>query len=270
VTAGRAELLADADRPGAYLLVVAGVAQSYVDLIEPTEIEFDYVRWFAALADALGEPPPALLSVLHIGGGGATLARYVAAARPGSAQTVVENDAPLADGVRERLGVDGFEMVVADGRGHVEGSPDGSVDLVVTDAFVGSRVPAHLTTEGYLREVRRVLREGGAYAVNVADQQPLAYARRVIATVAELFGSVLVVAEPAVLRGRRFGNLVAVGSEAPLPVDTLRRTLAGDAAAPARVLADAELRALIREVRPLTDADPSDSPEPPPGTFAVR
>ena len=41
---GTAELLADADRPGGWLVSVEGVAQSYVDLEDPLHLEFDYVR----------------------------------------------------------------------------------------------------------------------------------------------------------------------------------------------------------------------------------
>ena len=215
VAAGEAELLADADRPGAYLLAVDEVAQSYVDLIDPTHLEFGYVQAFALLVDVLGPPAPRPLDVVHVGGGAATLARWIAATRPESTQTVLENDAALVAGIEERLGTEGFSYRIADGRDGVADLPDAAVDAVVTDAFVGHQVPARLTTVEYLVEVRRVLRPHGWYALNVADSDPFGYVRRIAASVAEIFPSCALILEPSVLRGRRFGNVLVVGSAAP-------------------------------------------------------
>ncbi len=267
--AGTAELIADGDRPGAYLLAVNGVAQSYVDLLDPTDLEFPYIRRFADLIDACF-PPGAPVGLLHVGGGAGTLARYVAATRPGSQQQVVEVDAALVAGVLERLGETGFRYLVQDGRQAVTEAPAGDVDGVVTDAFVGSAVPSRLTTVEYLGEVRRVLRSGGVFALNVADGGDLSYLRRILATVAASFSSVLLVAEPAVLRGRRFGNAVVVAADAELPGAALVRAAAGDAAAPARVVGGPDLDALIGDAAVLTDAASAESPAPPPGSWSVR
>jgi hypothetical protein len=267
--AGTAELIADGDRPGAYLLAVDGVAQSYVDLLEPTTLEFAYVRRFAELIDARF-PPAEPVGLLHVGGGAGTLARYVAATRPGSQQLVVEVDGELVAGVVERLGEPGFRYLVQDGRQALIEAKPASVDGVVTDAFVGSDVPSRLTTVEYLREVRRVLRAGGVTAVNVADGGEMAYLRRILATVAATFSSVLLVAEPAVLRGRRFGNAVVVGSDAELPVEPLVRAAAGDASAASRVVTGPALDSFIGPATPLTDDEALGSPVPPPGTWSVR
>src|SRR5438094_1038191 len=97
---GTAELLADADWPGGWLLSVGGVAQSYVDLEDPTHLEFDYVRRIGDVIDCL-EPGP--LVALHLGGAGCTLPRYVAATRPGSRQLVFDADGELIELVREHL-----------------------------------------------------------------------------------------------------------------------------------------------------------------------
>ena len=95
---GVAELLADADRPGGWLLLLDRIRQSYVDLDDPSYLDFEYVQAFADVLDAL---PPGPLAVTHVGGGGCTMARYVAATRPGSPQIVLEPDA-APDGTRAR------------------------------------------------------------------------------------------------------------------------------------------------------------------------
>lgn len=269
VDAGEAELLADADRPGAYLLAVDEVAQSYVDLIDPTHLEFGYVQALALLVDVLGPPAPAPVDTVHVGGGAATLARWIAATRPTSAQVVLESDVALAAGLEERIGTEGFSYRLADGRDGLAELGDGSVDAVVTDAFVGHHVPPRLTTVEYVTEVRRVLRPHGWYALNVADADPFAYVRRVAASVTEVFPACALVVEPSVLRGRRFGNVVVVGSLQPLPIQPLVRALAADAWQPLRLIAGDDLSRFLGDTAPLHDGAAMNSPAPP-GGFAIR
>ena len=63
---GVVELLADADRPGGWLLLIDRVRQSYVDLDDPGYLDFEYMQTFASIVDNL---PPGRLRVTHIGGG---------------------------------------------------------------------------------------------------------------------------------------------------------------------------------------------------------
>ena len=82
-----------------------GAPQSHVDLDDPRYLEFEYMRRLGHLVD-LAAPAGEPLRVLHLGGGGLTLARYVAATRPGSEQLAVEADAALVELVRRRLPLD--------------------------------------------------------------------------------------------------------------------------------------------------------------------
>jgi hypothetical protein len=67
-----------------------------------------------------------------------------------------------------------------------------------------------------------------------------------------VFDRVLLIAEPSVLRGRRYGNVVFVASQRPLPVtDVARRVARG--AAPARVYDKAGVRDLAGTRQPITD-----------------
>ena len=259
VAGGTAELLRDWDRPTGWELTIDDVPQSYLDTADPTHLEFVYVRLLGHVLDLVapeGEP----LTVLHLGGGLCTLPRYVAATRPGSTQLVVEADAQLADLVRDRLGTAGFRLKIGDARLLTAGLADGSSDVVLSDVFDDARVPGHLTTLEHLREVARVLRPGGTYAVNLGDSGPLAFARGQAATLAAVFAHVLVLADPAVLRGRRFGNLVLVGSDAPLPEADLTRRSAGAARVSDGV-------AFAGGARPVTDATAGPTPVPPRDLF---
>ncbi|MEU9006068.1 spermidine synthase [Streptomyces sp. NPDC059982] len=260
----------DVDRERAWLLTVDGAPQSYVDLDEPEHLEFEYVRRLAHVLDCAARPG-APLDLLHLGGGALTLPRYAAATRPGSRQTVVEFDAGLVALVAEHLPLPaGAEVDVraADARAWLGSAPADSADVIVADVFGGSRVPAQLTSVEYAREAARVLRPGGLYAANLADGAPFGFLRAQLANFGAVFGELALIAEPGVLRGRRFGNAVLLASDTALPVAALARRCAGDAF-PARVESGAALTRFARGARPVADADAVASPEPPHGAFSL-
>ncbi|MFJ6015723.1 spermidine synthase [Streptomyces sp. NPDC092952] len=270
VDQGIARLLPDVDRDRAWLLTVDGAPQSYVDLDAPDHLEFEYARRLAHVVDCAGAPG-APLDVLHLGGGALTLPRYTAATRPGSRQDVAEADLGLLALVAEHLPVpedSGITVHGTDARGLLEKTPPGSLDLVVADVFGGSRVPAHLTSVEYAHAARRALRDGGIYAANLADGAPFGFLRSQLATLAAVFEELALIAEPAVLRGRRFGNLVLVASPAPLDIATLTRRCAADAF-PARVEYGTALERLAGGARPVGDGEAVASPEPPDGAFSI-
>ena len=260
---GEAELLRDLDADDGWLLSVDGVAQSYVDRGDPTHLEFDYVRLMGDVVDVLPDGP---LSAVHLGGGGCTLARYVAATRPGSRQLVVEADEALARLVRESFGTAGFRLRVGDARTELPALRHGESDLVVADVFESAQQPVHVTTLEWLHEVRRLLRPTGAYVVNVADGKPLAFAKGQVATLLAAFPHVVLLADPSVLRGRRFANLVLAASDAPLPVDALVRR-AARAAGRARVVSGDDLVQFTGGAPAVTDATARSAPRPPPDLF---
>jgi SAM-dependent methyltransferase len=254
VATGTAELLADADDPDGWMVLVNGVASSYVHLSDPTRLEFEYVRWIGHVLDLVAGPGQPL-RVAHLGGAGCTLARYVAATRPGSPQVVFEVDGELAALMREAFGRRGFRVRMADARAGLAGLPAGSRDVVVRDAFVGASVPGHLSTLEFAREAARVLATGGLYVANVGDREGAPLSRAEAATLLAAFAEVAMVGEPAQLRGRRFGNVVLVAGDGPLPLDGLARLLAGGAV-PARLVPPDRVRELVAGIPPLLDAPP--------------
>ncbi|MER6118492.1 fused MFS/spermidine synthase [Streptomyces sp. NPDC001743] len=267
---GTARLLPDVDRERAWLLTVDGAPQSYVDLDAPEHLEFEYARRLAHVVDCAAAPGSPL-DVLHLGGGALTLPRYVAATRPGSRQEVAEADRALLALVTGHLPLpdrSGITVHGVDARKQLEETAPGTVDLVIADVFGGSRVPAHLTSVPYAQAAVRALRPDGIYAANLADGAPFGFLRSQLATFATVFGELALIAEPGVLRGRRFGNIVLVASRSPLDTAALTRRCAADAF-PARVEYGDAVAALLKGARPVGDDEAVASPEPPDGAFSI-
>ena len=249
------------------MLLVDGTPQSYVDTGDPLHLEFDYVRLLADILEVT-TCPGTPLTVVHLGGGGCTLPRWVAATHPGSTQVVIEADGLLADVVRSQLGTHGFRLRVGDARAALERLRPGASDVVVGDCFVGARVPAHLATVEHVWQVAGVLNPAGTYVVNLADSGSLVFIRQQVATMLSVFEHVVLLGDPGVLRGRRFGNLVLAGSQQPFPLEDLRRVTAR-ALGRARVVAGHDLTSFTAGARPATDAEPPEAPTPPPDVFAA-
>jgi spermidine synthase len=263
---GATELVADPGRPHGWTLLVDGVAQSYVDLDDPTYLEFEYVRRLASVVDAAA-PPGVPLRALHLGGGALTLPRYLAATRPGSSQRVLERDAALADLVLRELplppGAD-VRIDFVDARAGIAATSE-RYDLVIADVYQAARMPRSVASVEFAALVSAVLRPEGLYAVNLADLPPLAFSRTQAATLRTGFGDVCLIAEPGMLRGRRYGNVVLVAAPEPggLPLQRLVAAANRDPF-PNRVVHGAALDRFLAGARPVSDARAKDSPAPPP------
>ena len=268
VDTGIAELVADPDIPGGSTLYLDGTPQSHVDIDDPAHIVFEYVRRLAHIVDLASPAGP--LRVLHLGGGALTLPRYVAVTRPGSGQQVVEIDRALADLVRRELPLPRAARVrlrIGDARAVLAREPALAFDVVVVDVFAGGRMPASLASTEFVALAARCLRPAGTLAVNTADGGGLAFARTLVATVRSVFGNVAVLADPTVLAGKRFGNLVIAAAHLPLPIDAYINRTASDPF-PGRVLHGTALNRFTGGAKPTADADAVGSPNPPGGLFA--
>jgi len=264
---GTAKLMPDIDRARAWLLTVDGAPQSYVDLDDPCHLEFEYLRRIAYVVESGFDTP---VDAVHLGGGALSLPRRLARTLPGARQDVVEADTGLAALVAEHLptGEPGIRVHTADARAWLAGRPTASADVVIGDVFGGATVPAHVTSVEFAAEVVRVLRPDGVYAANLADAAPFAFLRSQLATFATQFEELVLIAEPAVLRGRRFGNAVLVAAHHPVDTAALARRTAADAF-PARVEHGPGIRDFIAGARPVRDEDAVPSPEPPDGAFGI-
>ena len=264
-------LVPDPDHPGAWFIRVDGTDQSWVDPEDPERLEFDYLQRIADVVDAAA-PAGERLRVVHLGGAGMSLARYVAHTRPTSAQIVCEPDTSLTEAVRAVVPLprrSGIKVRPVDARAGLAAMPADYAEVIILDAFAGARVPAELTTAEFFADVTRVLAPRGLFVANVTDHKPFPHVRRVAAGLAEL-GELLVSAEPATLKGRRFGNLIlTLRRGGSLPVAALSRAAAASVF-PYRLLHGDQVPQWIAGAHPFTDADAEPSPPPPDGPLTFR
>ncbi|MEO7124060.1 MAG: fused MFS/spermidine synthase [Lacisediminihabitans sp.] len=258
---------------GAFTLIVDGTPQSHVNLEDPTQLFFEYVQRIGHVIDQLGVPGEPL-TALHLGAGALTLPRYIEATRPGSRQQVIELETELVELVRAELPWSkqaSIRVRHGDARevlGRLPEGLHGSVDLVIVDVFSGARTPAHVTSIEFYRQAVALLKPDGVIVANVADGPGLAFARGQAATMLDATGNVAALAETQILKGRRFGNIVLVGSRSELPLEWMPRLLAGGPH-PSKVVAGAELRDFIAGAAVVTDATATQSPPPSKNIFQV-
>lgn len=270
----RAVIEPDRWSPGSHTLIVDGTPQSHVDLDDPSRLFFEYVQRIGHVIDEWGDPGQPM-TALHLGAGALTLPRYIHATRPGSRQQVIELDEALIGFVREHLPLprqSGIRVRYGDARAMLARLPaalHGAVDLVVVDVFSGARIPAHVTSVEFYREVAAFLAPGGIVAVNVADGPGLAFTRGQAASLRLVLNSVAALAETSVLKGRRFGNVVLVASAGALPLDWMPRLMARGPH-PAAVLAGRELINWIAGAPVVSDQTAVPSPAPSAGLFTAR
>lgn len=209
-----ASVVHDPGRPSGRVLMLDNLRHSYVDLEDPTYLEFRYTGLFAEAVDAaFGRAAP--LRALHIGGGGFTFPRWLMATRPGTANVVLEIDPGVVDLAEDLLGLrtgPALRVRTGDARLSLAEERTDSYDVVVGDAFGGLSVPWHLTTTETIAEVARVLRPGGVYLLNVIDAGPRRLVRAELATLAKTFAHTAVITPPS----GPSGNHVLMAGDSPL------------------------------------------------------
>lgn len=212
-------VVADPERSSGRTLWLDTLRHSYVDLDDPSHLEFTYAQAASDILSAIA-PPGEPLRVAHVGGGGLSLTRYLRATRPGTQSTVLELDPLLVQIAVDELGfVPGpdVEIITGDARLNIQTLEDNSRDLIIGDAFGGVSVPWHLTTVEFLAEVKRVLADDGVYVLNMIDYEPLGFARAEAATLADVFDTAMVFAPASRLEGERGGNFVMAATNGTLP-----------------------------------------------------
>ena len=249
-----AHVAEDASRPSGRVLWLNTLRHSYVDLDDPTYLDFRYTLVMADAAAALALPGP--INTLFVGGGGFTLPRYFPPVRPGSTSTVLEIDKELIDLSVDDLALDvrdpALTIRIGDARLLIRDEPAHEFDLVVGDAFGGLAVPWHLTTEEFTTSLAERLTPRGFYLINIIDRPPLRFARAEIATLQEVFNYVAVVAPPSYFDGRAGGNYVLIGSQVPIDTDAVAANIAARGGSET-IIGGKALTAFVAGADPLTD-----------------
>ncbi|MGO4383616.1 spermidine synthase [Specibacter sp. RAF43] len=263
---GTAELIPDGENPNGWLLMLNGVQSSHVDLADPLRLDFEYMRWIMALVQDRW-PAAEKLRTLSLGGAACAMPRYLVAAFPHSRNVVVEIDGKLAAYVRDWFDLPRAPLLkirVGEARQVTETLSESSRDLIIRDVFAGAVTPHALTTAEFTAAARKVLVPDGVYVVNCGDSPALATARREAATIAAAFTHTAIIADPPMLKGRRSGNIIIAGSDAPLGTGAgLPRALLGGAM-PAQLWNDARVRQFGQSALPLTDTVPHSDAAPHP------
>jgi spermidine synthase len=223
-----ASVVQDPARATGRYLVMDSLLHSYVDLADPRYLLFPYIQAIASTADVM-RPAGRPLRVLHLGAGGLTMPRYLAATRPGSSSRVLEIDPGVIALDRSQLALGSVPNLVVDVEDARLGLRDeraGGRDLVIGDAFGGLAVPWQLTTREVVSAIARIVGPEGVYAVNIIDNPPNRFVHAEAATIAAVFPFVAVIAEGPEISGGRGGNFVVVASAAALPLAALQERLA--------------------------------------------
>jgi spermidine synthase len=217
---------ADPDVEPGRILILDDLRHSYVDLDDPTHLEFWYIR---RIADAIDVDAPAgPIDAVALGAGGLTIPRWIRATRSGSDQVVLELDGDLVELIDDELPpTDGgtfqdaqdIDLFVGDGRRTMRGLPTNSADVIVGDAFGSRAVPWHLATEEFMTDVARVLRPGGIYVANIIDGANESFLRAETATMRRAMPHVAVMRGPGVVDGL-IGNSVVVASTEPFDAES--------------------------------------------------
>ena len=282
ISSGVATIEPDPWTDGVFLLRLNGVESSQLNPDRPETLGFEYMRWAAAVLTHRFAPD-ARLRVLHLGGAGCTFARWVSHAYPAAHQLAVELDAGLAALAREHFELPRapqLKIRVGEAGQVLAGLRDDTREVVFRDVFapqdppdgLGAApdaphvTPAHLTGLDAAAHAARVLTPGGVLLLNIGGGPDLTSVRREVAALTAVFAHVEVMADPAMLKGRRRGNVVAAASDRPLAGDdlggraALARALRSDAL-PAQLVDDvaAFTKGVAPDATPLVPAPPAPS-----------
>ena len=246
VVARRGDLTVESDplRRSGRLLRQGEMDASYVDLADPTHLEFDYMRWMRIVLRAAHA-----CRVIHVGGGACALPRALAAEASDRSglQEVCEVDPDVLALAREHCGLRrkrGLRVRVAEGRKFIAGQPAAGWDAVAIDAFVAATVPRHLITVEALGDAARV---APLALINVLDDRSDREVRLVAAALSAAYPRVWAL-------GGRTGNTIVVGSASRLDLDRIAARSAADPS-PARLTTPEAMARMVAGTLPLRDQD---------------
>ena len=229
--------------PHAFVLSIDNAEQSHVNVAEPQEVFYEYLRRIANAVDLVkpaGEP----ITALHLGAGALTLARYIQAVRPGSVQHAVELERELLDFVLDQLpmptGTD-LTIHIGDAREALTELPEGMLfDVIILDIFSGPEAPEHLACADFYSEAGALLTPDGILAVNVGDEPGFTLVTSQTKALQEAMSHVGAYGTSMLFTRRYPGNIILLGKNSSWPEGWAQQLVAAGPH-PATVLTGVEL-----------------------------
>lgn len=256
------QLIGDQRGDGILTLYVDGVESSAIDPHDPHHLEFEYMQHIRIALDAIfARPHP--LRVLHLGGAGCALPRALDADRPGSRQLAIEIDRELAELARIWFDLPSsprLRIRSEDARVTLD-TNKGSWHSIVRDTFREGRIPPQLATAEAHAQAARLLTDDGVYFLNVAGEAGLAPVYREVQGLKESFAHIGAISDPAIFKGRRFGNVILMAAQSRLPMDEIDR-LVRKLPLPTVVVSEQHLTTAAQGFKATRDSDVNWPPEP--------
>lgn len=199
------------------VLVLDHLAHGINDRDDPGFLHSSYLQFLEEFTRRRF-PPDASFEALVIGGGALTLPRAWAADRPTARILVAEIDPAVTSATAARLWATPhppLEIVHGDGRVALQRLAAGPrFDIIFSDVYHDITIPAHLVTREFNGEVRRRLKPGGIYAINVIEggERP-AFLGSLVRTLREDFASVEVWVEARDIARRDRITSVVIASD---------------------------------------------------------
>ncbi|AOY00574.1 fused MFS/spermidine synthase [Jeongeupia sp. USM3] len=178
--------------------------QSAMRINDPLELVLAYSR--CVFGVLLFVPPPR--TVLLIGLGGGSIAKWVHAKLPGTRLTCVELHRQVINVARSMFALpdddERLEVIAGDGAAHLVATAEASCDFIVMDAYSATGIAPPLATTEFFEACRDRLTDNGVLAVNLwgSDKRFTQYCERL----SQVFDGRLVL-----LPARQKGNVIAFG-----------------------------------------------------------
>ncbi|MFT4185855.1 MAG: fused MFS/spermidine synthase [Micrococcaceae bacterium] len=258
IDTGTAELVRDRYTPNGWLLYINDVQSSHIDLSSKFNLDFEYMRYMAKVIESQFNPRvEQKINFLHLGGGGCSLPRYMAYRYPVARHVVVELDAKLIELVRNWFDLPSAPQMrirAGEAREVVESLSENSRDVIIRDVFAGPVTPRELLTVEFVAHIKRVLRPEGLYIINCGDGPKHSLVKAEISALLANFKNVSVISDSAMLKGKRYGNIVLVASDVKIGSPSLGRILRTDPI-PAQLWGTGKAKEFIEGVQYLEDLD---------------
>jgi spermidine synthase len=241
-------------------LMLDHLIHSYIDLEDPTALDYGYERAYADLtaAHATGRPP---IDTLFIGGGGYAFPRYVEAMYRGATVDVIEIDPAVIEVAHQQLGLPPTSRIRSfnqDARMFLrEWTDPKQYDLIYGDAFNDLSVPYHLTTVEFNQVIASRLKPDGLYLANVIDKlEGGEFLKAYANSLRKVFPYVYIFARGDGLMPFDRNTYVLTASRQPLEREKLDAvTSAETASARTTTMPDARLNSYLTSGRALTLTD---------------